>query len=72
MSKKTKSVLTAREREVANLVMQGHNNRVIGEILGIAPKTVSSILRPVFWKTGAKNRLQLAVKMASECSRLLP
>jgi DNA-binding CsgD family transcriptional regulator len=49
--------LTRREAEVADLLMSGRTNRVIGEELHIAPGTVKKHLDHIYRKLGATNRV---------------
>lgn len=56
-------VLTAREREVLEKLLEGLTNKEIGRDLGIEEVTVKLHLRSVYRKIGAKNRAQ-AVKIA--------
>jgi RNA polymerase sigma factor (sigma-70 family) len=46
--------LTAREREVLDLVIQGHHNREVGERLGISPRTVEVHKARLMTKLGAR------------------
>jgi DNA-binding NarL/FixJ family response regulator len=48
--------LTPREREVLQLVAEGHTNREIGEILCISPKTVQSHRTNLMSKLGLHDR----------------
>jgi len=52
--------LTAREREIAKLVVTGLNNRDIAAALGIAESTVKMHLGAIFEKLGVASRTQLA------------
>ena len=54
-----KGKLTAREREVALLAMQGRTNKEIGSELFISQETVKMLLRRIFEKTGIHSRAQL-------------
>ena len=54
-------VLTARERQVLELVAQGLKNREIGKELGIRPGTVKVHLKHIFEKTGVRGRFGLAL-----------
>lgn len=56
------STLTAREREVMNLVSTGLRNAVVAERLGIAEKTVKSHLSRIFQKLEVRNRVQATVR----------
>jgi DNA-binding NarL/FixJ family response regulator len=53
--------LTARERQVLELVAQGLKNREIGSELGIRPGTVKVHLKHIFEKTGVRGRFGLAL-----------
>lgn len=55
--------LTARERELLDLVVSGHTNKEIAGKLGISPKTVEAHRAKVMLKTGAENIVEL-VRMA--------
>lgn len=57
---------TPREREVALLVMQGHGNKAIAQIIGLSPYTVSDYVCRAKVKAGVQNRIQLAVYAARE------
>lgn len=52
--------LTAREREIVQLVAQGFRNRDIAEALGLSEQTVKNNLRVIFEKLGVYDRLSLA------------
>lgn len=52
--------LTAREREVALLVVEGLANRAIADRLKVSERTVESHVRNLLAKLGATNRTQLA------------
>lgn len=53
------SVLSAREREVLALVVEGVDNRGIGERLGISPRTVEVHKSRIMTKVGARNLAEL-------------
>ena len=55
-------VLTARECDVMQLMLQGHTNRQIAGVLGIAEHTVEKHLGKVFRKLGVTNRTSAALK----------
>lgn len=55
--------LSAREVEVARLIIAGTSNPMIGRVLGIAIRTVENHLRSIYAKCGVANRTQLAAKM---------
>jgi two-component system, NarL family, nitrate/nitrite response regulator NarL len=60
--------LSAREREVVELIAGGGSNKEIAERLGITERTVKAHLTSVFQKLGLSSRLQLAVRMLSGAS----
>jgi DNA-binding NarL/FixJ family response regulator len=53
--------LTAREREVLLLVVQGHANKQIARRLGISEKTVKGHLTNLFQRIGVADRTQAAL-----------
>lgn len=53
--------LTAREYEVARLVHQSANNKVIARELNISERTVKAHLSAIFKKLGVANRVRLAL-----------
>jgi DNA-binding NarL/FixJ family response regulator len=53
--------LTPREREIVAAVASGYTNRQMANRLGIAEDTIKHHLTNVFDKTGASNRLELAL-----------
>ena len=53
--------LTQRQREVAELVCQGANNKQIARALDITDRTVKAHLTSIFEKLGTSDRLQLAL-----------
>ena len=55
------SELTARERQVLDLVEQGFKNKEIALELGIRPGTVKIHLKHIFEKTGVRGRYGLAI-----------
>jgi DNA-binding NarL/FixJ family response regulator/predicted ATPase len=54
------STLTAREKSVLEKVAQGHTNREIADVLGIAEKTVSVHVSHILAKLGCRTRTQAA------------
>jgi pimeloyl-ACP methyl ester carboxylesterase/DNA-binding CsgD family transcriptional regulator len=54
--------LTARERELVELLARGLDNSQIGAHLGLAEKTVRNNISTVFQKLGAENRAQAIVR----------
>ncbi len=61
--KKHQDLLTPREVEVADLVLQGLRNRQIGERLGITEGTVKIYLHTIYQKLGISSRLELARRL---------
>ena len=55
--------LSKREREVANLVARGLSNQELADALFISVRTVKAHLTAIFSKTGARDRLELGVRM---------
>ncbi|MFC4336384.1 response regulator [Salininema proteolyticum] len=58
--------LTGRELDVLRLVVEGRSNAEIASALYLGPTTVKSHLASLLAKTGAANRVQLAVKAVRE------
>jgi DNA-binding CsgD family transcriptional regulator len=56
--------LTAREREVLELVAAGRRDEEIADRLGIAPSTVATLLRSSMAKLDARTRVQAVAKLA--------
>jgi two-component system, NarL family, response regulator DevR len=56
--------LTAREREVLELIGQGMTNRQIGEIMHLAEKTVKNYVSGLLAKLGMERRTEAAVFVA--------
>ena len=52
--------LSAREREVLALVVEGASNKAIARALGIAPRTAKFHVAAVLQKLGARNRVEAA------------
>ena len=61
--------LSTRERQIAYHVARGMKNKDIGEALAISENTVKRHLQSIFTKTGARDRLELAVLALSEASK---
>ena len=62
--------LTERERQIAEKVAHGMRNRDIGRELKISENTVKRHLQSIFSKTGARDRLELAVLALGEEGRV--
>jgi len=56
-----KPLLSDREKQVVQLVVQGYHNREIGLELFISEQTVKNHLRNIFDKLGVSDRLELAL-----------
>jgi DNA-binding NarL/FixJ family response regulator len=54
--------LTEREREVLDLIAQGHSNAAIAERLSLSPKTVSNHVSNIFGKLHVADRAQAIVR----------
>ena len=52
--------LTAREREIADLVAAGRTNREVAEQLVLSAKTIEAHLRNIYAKLGVRSRVELA------------
>ena len=61
--------LSERERQIAYYVARGMKNKDIGQELKISENTVKRHLQSIFTKTGARDRLELAVLALSEISK---
>jgi DNA-binding NarL/FixJ family response regulator len=61
--------LSERERQIAALVARGMKNKDIGRELGISENTVKRHLQSIFNKTGARDRLELAVMALTELTK---
>jgi DNA-binding NarL/FixJ family response regulator len=61
--------LSERERQIAYLVARGLKNKDIGHELNISENTVKRHLQSIFSKTGARDRLELAVMALTEMSK---
>ena len=64
--------LTAREREVADLVVQALSNREIAESLVLSERTVESHVRSILTKLGVANRAELIARPPPGDRRRLP
>jgi ATP/maltotriose-dependent transcriptional regulator MalT len=52
--------LTAREREIADLVAAGRTNREVAEQLVLSTRTIEAHLRNIYAKLGVRSRIELA------------
>jgi DNA-binding NarL/FixJ family response regulator len=59
-SERRARTLTKRERQVADLVLQGQTSKEIAQSLGIADKTVEVYLDKLFKKLDVHNRASMA------------
>ena len=53
------AALTAREREIAELVAAGRTNREVAEQLVLSARTIEAHLRNVYGKLGVRSRVEL-------------
>ena len=56
------TTFTPRERQVLELLVQGHPDREIAATLGLSPRTVQGIVSVLLRKTGVQNRVALTVR----------
>jgi DNA-binding NarL/FixJ family response regulator len=57
--------LSRRERQVVRLLARGMTNKAIADALGIVVGTVKQHLGSAFDKTGCRDRVALAIKVAT-------
>jgi DNA-binding NarL/FixJ family response regulator len=57
--------LTARERQVLELILRARSNREIAEELGIEERTVKAHVGRLMRKTGSDNRIELSIRALS-------
>jgi DNA-binding NarL/FixJ family response regulator len=57
--------LTAREREILELLATGRSNQQIAAALFLSPKTIEHHLSGIYKKLGVRSRTQLAARLAS-------
>jgi DNA-binding NarL/FixJ family response regulator len=60
-SRGDKPLLSDREKQVVQLVVQGYHNREIGQKLCISEQTVKNHLSNIFDRLGVSDRLELAL-----------
>ncbi len=65
-SPKPSDALTDREREIAERVVQGKTNKVIGRELGISDKAVEKHVSAIFDKWEVKSRAEIAARAVRE------
>jgi DNA-binding NarL/FixJ family response regulator len=53
--------LTARERAIVRLLVEGHTDGVVAERLGISPRTIAYTMRSLMDRLGVENRFQLGL-----------
>jgi len=58
-------ILSNREKQILDQVLQGKTNKVVGAKLNITERTVKAHLTTIFKKTGTRNRFELNVKLKS-------
>lgn len=56
--------LTARELQIAELLVEGTPYKAIGFTLGISPRTAEVHARNIFKKLGVRNQAQAAVMLS--------
>jgi DNA-binding CsgD family transcriptional regulator len=59
-------VLTAKEREVARYIVNGHTSKEIAQSLGISPRTVEVRRGAIMKKLGVHNTAELVARMIVE------
>ena len=62
-------ILSPRERQVLNLIMNARSNREIAEELGIEERTVKAYVASLLRKTGTDNRVALSVQATQDSMR---
>jgi LuxR family maltose regulon positive regulatory protein len=68
-ARRSRGLLSDRENEVADLLLQGMSNREIGRALFISEVTVKVHLRHIFGKLNARSRTQAALKLRDRAER---
>lgn len=56
--------LTARERQVAMLLAEGHTSKTIARLLEISPRTVEAYRARLLEKLGARNSAELVGRLS--------
>ncbi|MTJ83959.1 MAG: helix-turn-helix transcriptional regulator [Telmatospirillum sp.] len=54
--------MTARQAEIASLIVNGHSGKEIGRLLGISPSTVAVHRRAIFLLMAVHSAAQLCLK----------
>jgi DNA-binding NarL/FixJ family response regulator len=54
--------LTEREVQILQLLIKGHTNRQIGDLLQVGAGTIRNRLSRIYWKMGAMTRTHAAVR----------
>lgn len=60
-ARKKRANFTSREMQMLELICQGYNNKQIGEITYLSPKTIEKYKRDLFQKTNVLNTVNLIV-----------
>ena len=63
---RSSAVLTAKEREVARYIVNGHTSKEIAQSLGISPRTVEVHRGAIMKKLGVHNTAELVARMIVE------
>jgi len=58
-------LLTSREKQIADLVCQGHPNKFVAHSLNLTEGTVKCHLHAVFQKLEVRNRTALIIKLSN-------
>ena len=64
------NVLTKREGEVVNLLLQGKSNKLIAASLGISDRTVEFHLKNIYAKFQVSSRIELVLKLGNATGQL--
>jgi DNA-binding CsgD family transcriptional regulator len=59
----TNGKLTERQIQIAEMVREGHSNKIIANALGLSTGTVKVHLHRIFLVLGVKSRVQLAIEL---------
>jgi len=58
--------LTPRERQIAELILQGHRNGKIAAVLSIKPGTVKTHTRNIYRKVHVKSKIAMLLKFVTD------